>query len=162
MDNPYNTGSEKGSSVLGPTLEFKGELTADEDLLIHGSIKGSIKHSSNLKIGKEGKIDAEVQAEYIEVHGTVTGDLIGRKSIVVRDSANVSGNIISPKVSLHEGANFNGSIDMSEPAADQAEEPAPEQEASEPVDQLADDDDVAPDNVSDDSDAAPKRKVDAA
>lgn len=113
MENPYNTGREKGSSVLGPTLSFKGKLKADEDLLIHGRIQGSIEHSSNLKIGKEGRIDAEVRAKYIEVHGEVQGDLTGSKSVIVRDSANVSGNIYSPKVSLNEGATFNGSIDMS-------------------------------------------------
>lgn len=120
MDNPYNTGHERGSSVLGPTLKFKGELRADEDLLIRGQIEGSIQHSSNLKIGKEGNIKAEVSAEYIEVHGSVDGNLTGSKSVVVRDSANVSGNIFSPTVSLHEGAKFNGSIDMSgesEPAS---------------------------------------------
>ena len=65
MDNPYNSGPGKGSSVLGPTLKFKGELRADEDLLIRGRIEGSIQHSSNLKIGKEGNIKAEVSAEYI-------------------------------------------------------------------------------------------------
>ena len=128
MDNPYNTGHEKGSSVLGPTLKFKGELRADEDLLIRGQIEGSIQHSSNLKIGKEGNIKAEVTAEYIEVHGEVDGNLTGSKSVVVRDSANVSGNIYSPTVSLHEGAKFNGSIDMSGDA--KPAEKAPEKVAA--------------------------------
>lgn len=123
MDNPYNTGAEKGSSVLGPTLKFKGELTADEDLLVRGTIEGSIKHSSNLKIGKEGKVTAEVQAEHIEVHGEVNGDLSGSKSVVVRDSANINGNIYSPKVSLHEGAKFNGNIDMSGDGSAAAKKP---------------------------------------
>ncbi len=127
MDNPYNSGPGKGSSVLGPTLKFKGELRADEDLLIRGKIEGSIQHSSNLKIGKEGNIKAEVSAEYIEVHGEVDGNLTGSKSVVVRDSANVAGNIYSPTVSLHEGAKFNGSIDMSgntKPASKAPEKPA--------------------------------------
>ncbi len=127
MDNPYNSGPGKGSSVLGPTLKFKGELRADEDLLIRGKIEGSIQHSSNLKIGKEGSIKAEVNAEYIEVHGEVDGNLTGSKSVVVRDSANVAGNIYSPTVSLHEGAKFNGSIDMSgnaKPASKAPEKPA--------------------------------------
>ena len=131
MDNPYNSGPEKGSSVLGPTLKFKGELRADEDLLIRGKIEGSIKHSSNLKIGKEGNIKAEVSAEYIEVHGEVDGNLTGSKSVVVRDSANVAGNIYSPTVSLHEGAKFNGSIDMSGDAKPSAKSPEKKAEPAE-------------------------------
>lgn len=131
MENPYDKGNERGSSILGPTLKFKGELKADEDLLVHGKIEGSIKHSSNLKVGKSGKIYAEVEARYIEVHGSVTGDLTGRKSVVVRDGANVAGNVFSPSVSLHESAKFNGSIDMSgkEPVARKASEQRAEKPA---------------------------------
>lgn len=168
MENPYNTGYEKGSSVLGPTLKFKGELKADEDLLIRGKVEGSIHHSSNLKIGKEGQIEAEVSAEYIEVHGEVKGDLTGSKSVVVRDTANVSGNIYSPSVSLHEGAKFNGNIDMSgngkaaaktPPKAEKkAAEPAPE-EASASAD---DSQDEASSQEDTKSKSRSKRKVDAA
>ena len=155
MDNPYNTGHERGSSVLGPTLKFKGELRADEDLLIRGQIEGSIQHSSNLKIGKEGNIKAEVSAEYIEVHGAVDGDLTGSKSVVVRDSANVTGNIFSPTVSLHEGARFNGSIDMSgesEPASK-----APEKN-DEPMKPAAEAGDVEASDAGDDEKPAKKSR----
>jgi hypothetical protein len=36
MGNPYDTANER-TSVLGPTLRFKGELHADEELLIRGT-----------------------------------------------------------------------------------------------------------------------------
>ena len=137
MSNPYNSSNYNGSSVLGPTLSFKGELKADEDLLIRGKIEGTIQHSSNLKIGKEGKIKAKVNAEYIEVHGEVKGDLSGSKSVVVKDSANITGNIYSPSVSLYEGAKFNGNIDMSgktQPASKSPEAPSQSsEERNEPV-----------------------------
>ena len=112
MSNPYERNQRK-NSVLGPTLRFKGELSADEELLIQGKVEGTIKHSSNLTIGREGKLKADVSAEYIAIEGEVRGDLVGSKSVVVRDSANVDGNIHSPVVTLLEGAKFNGSIDMS-------------------------------------------------
>lgn len=117
MSNPYDNTRDENSSVLGPTLKFKGELTADEDLLIQGHIEGSIKHSSSLTIGETGHVKADVRAEYIAVEGRVTGDLNGSKSVKVRESAKINGNIISPKVSLVEGATFNGKIDMDGDAA---------------------------------------------
>jgi len=112
MSNPYDNTRDKNSSVLGPTLKFKGVLTADEDLLIQGRIEGSIKHTSSLTIGESGHIKADVKAEYIAVEGHVNGDLIGSKSVKVRETAKITGNIVSPNVSLVEGANFNGTIDM--------------------------------------------------
>ena len=113
MSHPYDMGDKKQVSILGPTLKFKGELTANEDLVIQGNIEGSIKHSSNLTIGDEGKIKADISAEHIAVEGKVDGDLDGRTSVVIKDTANVEGNIYSPTVTLHEGSTFNGKIDMS-------------------------------------------------
>jgi len=113
MSHPYDSGDKKQVSVLGPTLKFKGDLTANEDLVIQGQVEGKINHSSNLTIGKEGKVKANVRAEHITVEGTVDGDLEGRKAVAVKETANVTGNIASPTVTLHEGSTFNGNIDMS-------------------------------------------------
>ena len=123
MSNPYDKPTSTTSSVLGPTLKFKGELTANEDLVIQGQIEGSINHTSNLTIGEEGKLKADVVAEHISVEGKVDGDLQGRNSVVVTNSANVEGNIYSPVVTLHEGATFNGKIDMSGSAKPNEEAP---------------------------------------
>ena len=125
MSNPYETAKQKKTSVLGPTLRFKGELSAEEDLLIQGRVEGSIKHSSNLTVGEEGQVKANIAAEYIAVEGRVDGDMSGSRSVVIRDTANIDGNIFSPVVTLLEGATFNGSIDMSgKTAADVADKPA--------------------------------------
>lgn len=118
MSNPYESDRGNASSVLGPTLKFKGELSADEDLLIKGRVEGTINHSSSLTVGKGGHLKANVAAEYIVVEGRVEGDLNGTKCVKVRESAKIDGNIVSPSVSLVDGAKFNGKIDMNgEPSA---------------------------------------------
>ena len=118
MSNPYDNATDSKSSVLGPTLKFKGELKADEDILIQGQVEGTIKHSSSLTIGESGYVKADVTAEYIAVEGRVDGDLKGSKCVKIRESAKINGNVVSPKVSLVEGATFNGKIDMdSDPSA---------------------------------------------
>jgi cytoskeletal protein CcmA (bactofilin family) len=136
MSNPYDNANATIKSVLGPTLKFKGELTAEEDLLIQGEVEGSIKHTSTLRIGKEGTVKANVTAEYISVEGKVKGDLTGNSSVKVHESAEIEGNIYSPSVSLLEGATFNGSVDMSgngksqSMPAPKAEQPPVEAESS--------------------------------
>ena len=130
MSNPYDNARDSKSSVLGPTLKFKGELSADEDLLIRGRVEGTIRHSSSLTIGEGGHVKANVTAEYISVEGRVEGDLRGSKCIKIRETANVKGNVISPNVSLVEGATFNGKIDMdSDPMARTSGKPADRQDA---------------------------------
>jgi cytoskeletal protein CcmA (bactofilin family) len=111
MSNPYDTASER-MSVLPPTLRFKGELSADEDLLIQGTIEGSINHTQRVTIGKEGKVKANINAQVIKVEGTVEGDLHAEKSVYLDESGNLRGNIHAPSVCLIEGSRFNGAVDM--------------------------------------------------
>lgn len=111
MSNPYDNARDK-MSVLGPTLVFKGELSADEDLMLKGRVEGSINHTASLRIGEEGSVKGDIKAQYINVEGKVEGDMHGSSSVTVKDSADVKGNIYAPAVSLIEGARFNGSIDM--------------------------------------------------
>ena len=37
--------ANRNVAVLGPTLRFKGELSADEDFILQGRIEGSINHT---------------------------------------------------------------------------------------------------------------------
>ena len=111
MSNPYDSATER-ASILGPTLYFKGDLSADEDLLIQGRVEGSVTHTQRLTVGAQGTVKANIRAALIVVEGTVDGDLTADKSVVVKDSAKVCGNILAPTVSIQEGANFSGSIDM--------------------------------------------------
>jgi cytoskeletal protein CcmA (bactofilin family) len=124
------------TSVLGPTLRFKGELAADEDLLIQGQLEGSIEHSRSLTIGTEGGVKGNIRARIVIIDGTVEGDVHGLESVTVRETARVRGNIFAPRVGLADGAKFTGRIDM-----DAAESAAgsPSRRASSSRDQDSDD-----------------------
>lgn len=99
-------------SVFGPTLRFKGELKAQEDLKIEGRIEGTIHHQQRVVVGAKGEVVATVSAGSIDVEGKVQGDMNAKKSIKVNSSAVVRGNLRAPSVSITEGANFNGSVTM--------------------------------------------------
>jgi cytoskeletal protein CcmA (bactofilin family) len=101
------------ASVLGKTLIFKGELAADEDLILQGRVEGSIHHTQSLTVGVDGVVIGDTHARSIVVEGTVEGDLRATVSVLIAATAKVRGNIAAPRVGITEGANFNGSVDMS-------------------------------------------------
>jgi cytoskeletal protein CcmA (bactofilin family) len=111
MSNPHNSAPDR-ASVLGPTLFFKGDLSAEEDLLIQGRVEGSITHTQRLTVGAQGTVKANIRAAVIVVEGTVEGDLHAEKSVFVKETAKIVGNIHAPTVSILEGACFSGHIDM--------------------------------------------------
>jgi cytoskeletal protein CcmA (bactofilin family) len=111
MTSPNDLAGEK-SSVLGPTLRFKGELHSDEDLTIHGEVQGSIVHSQRLTIGPQGRVKADIKGQTVVIQGTVEGDVTATVSIAVVSGAQMTGDVRAPSISIVEGANFNGGVFM--------------------------------------------------
>ena len=109
---PAGQEASRKVSVLGKTLVFKGELSADEDIILQGRVEGSIHHTQSVTVGIDGVVIGDTHARSIVVEGTVEGDLRGVVSVLIAATAKVRGNISAPRVGIMEGANFNGSVDM--------------------------------------------------
>jgi len=106
----------KNVSVIGPTLIIKGELSADEDLVIEGQIEGTIAHhKKNLTIGKEGRVKADIHASSVLVEGHLVGDIHSEGIVSLAKSASVKGDIHCGRIVMEDGARFSGRIEMGEP-----------------------------------------------
>ncbi len=106
----------KNVSVIGPTLVFKGELSADEDLVIEGHIEGTIAHhKKHLTIGKQGRVKADIHASSVIVEGELIGDIHSEGVVSLANGANVKGNIYCGRIVMEDGARFKGKIDMGQP-----------------------------------------------
>ena len=103
-------------SVIGPTLAFRGELSADEDLVIEGTIVGSIAHhEKNLTVGKHGKVTADIHANSVIIEGELNGDIHSDGLVSLARGSVVNGNIYCARVMMEDGARFSGKIDMGLP-----------------------------------------------
>lgn len=120
-------------SVIGPTLIFKGELSANEDLIIEGQIEGKIAHQDkNLTVGKNGRVTANIHAKQIEILGTVDGDIRGDEIVKLAKTAVVNGNIQCGRIAMEDGAHFSGSITMTPQKAERkTDKSAPRSDDSE-------------------------------
>ncbi len=100
------------ASVLGASLRFRGELSAQEDLIVQGSVEGSITHTQSLTIGPEGSMKGDIRARVIIIDGKVDGDLFATELVNIRATAKVKGNVFAPRVGVMEGAFFQGQVEM--------------------------------------------------
>jgi len=125
-------------SVIGPTLTFRGELSADEDLVIEGMIEGTIAHhNKNITIGKQGRVIADIHANSVVVEGELKGDIHSDGLVSLADGASVTGNIYCARVVLQEGAWFSGKIDMGTMTRVADEPDSDEEDLDEPQDLTA-------------------------
>jgi cytoskeletal protein CcmA (bactofilin family) len=111
----------KERALIGPSIEIKGSLSGGEDLFVEGRVEGKIELAQySVTIGASGRIKADIQGRTIIVNGEVEGNLYGSEQIILRQSSKVTGNLVAPRVSLEDGANFKGSIDMTSKPAPEA------------------------------------------
>ena len=112
--------SAKNQALIGSSIKIEGNLSGGEDLFVEGQIDGKIElNQHNVTIGTNGRIKADIHGRSIIIMGEVKGNLYGSEQIVLRKSSKVRGNLFATRVSLEDGADFKGSIDMtSKPAVE--------------------------------------------
>ena len=97
---------------VGKSVIFKGELISSEDMIIDGRVEGTIEvHDHALTIGPGAQIHADIDARSVTVRGAVTGTIKAASLVEVRETGSIEGDIISPHVSVAEGAVVRGRID---------------------------------------------------
>lgn len=112
IDENHN-GNGATQSVIGGSLVLNGDLSAQEDLLIEGTVMGTITHQAeNLEIGASSNVQADIVAQRVTIEGKVRGDVRASEMIIVEATARIEGNLFAPSIELKEGAKFKGGIDM--------------------------------------------------
>src|SRR6266852_7683910 len=81
-------------ATIGRTLVIKGEISGSEALYIDGRIEGKITMpESRVTIGRNGKVDASIQAREVVVMGKVTGNIDCSDRVDIRSEGAVNGDI---------------------------------------------------------------------
>lgn len=117
IEHPVNTATivkeHNQPMAIGATIHIKGDVTGDEDLIIHGHVEGRVNLKDyQVTIGPKGSVKANIHARQVVIEGQLNGDIKGEEKVIIRKTGNVLGNVISPRVTLEDGAMFKGSIEM--------------------------------------------------
>ncbi len=105
--------TQETPATIGATIKISGDISGDENLIVHGEVEGSITLvQNNVTVGEDGQVKANVHARIIEIGGKVDGDLQGIEQVIIRKSGDIRGNVTAPRVTLEDGCRFKGSIDM--------------------------------------------------
>ncbi|MGA8871448.1 MAG: polymer-forming cytoskeletal protein [Candidatus Acidiferrales bacterium] len=103
-------------ACLGASLEIKGKIIGEEDLQIDGKVDGPVSlEGRRLTVGRTGKLNSEISAGEVIVHGTVTGNIRARDRVEIRKDGSVIGDIAAARISIEDGAYFKGRIEIDRP-----------------------------------------------
>jgi len=111
------------AGVIGKGLHIKGELHGEEDLIIEGSVEGTITMQKSLAIETGGQIKADIETENITIRGEMQGNLRARQKITIHAGGRLLGDVQAPRIEIEDGAYYKGNIDMPEGGKLQAPPP---------------------------------------
>jgi cytoskeletal protein CcmA (bactofilin family) len=103
----------RGSARLGSSLQIKGHITGTEDLQIDGKVDGPISlRGHELTVGRNAELTSEIHARGVVVYGKVVGNLHARDRVDVKSDGSVIGDISTARISIEDGAQFKGRIEI--------------------------------------------------
>jgi cytoskeletal protein CcmA (bactofilin family) len=105
-------GNAEYPTTLGPDATFKGELSFDKGLRLQGKFEGKISSGGRLLIAKEARMQADVDASTVIVEGDVKGNLTANERIELKSSARYEGDLRASKLTVDEGAVFQGQVSV--------------------------------------------------
>ncbi len=104
------------STVLASDVEFEGEMSFDEPVLIKGSFRGRISSGTSLYIGETANVMADVHAELVSVQGKLKGDIAAVRRLELFSGSQLRGSVVSPDIIMQSGAELNGTVKMESPS----------------------------------------------
>jgi cytoskeletal protein CcmA (bactofilin family) len=103
-------GNQEYPTVLGPDVSFKGELSFEKGMKVHGRLEGKITSPGRLHVAKEAKIQADIEAGTIVVEGEIHGNLLASDRIELKQASRYEGDLTASKLVVDEGAVFKGHV----------------------------------------------------
>ena len=93
-------------SVIDAWLTITGNLQSEGEVQVDGQIQGDIR-CAHLTVGRDAMVNGNITAEEVVVRGKVKG-VIRANRVILQDSAQVDSEIFHKKLSIEEGACFEG------------------------------------------------------
>ena len=105
---------EQEEKSIEINAQMQGTLTFSDpvNLKINGRFNGQLESRGTLSIGQTASVDANINGDNIVIAGKVRGNIVAKKMLVLMPSAILSGDISTPKLSIVEGAIFQGRCQM--------------------------------------------------
>jgi cytoskeletal protein CcmA (bactofilin family) len=103
-------------SRITHSLSIHGQITGEEDLYIDGEVSGKIRIAGGkVTIGPNGRVDSDIESREIEVHGHAQGLLRAAERVFLGRTASASGDIVTHRISIEDGASFTGRVEVLRP-----------------------------------------------
>ena len=104
------------STVIGSGSKFVGEISGEENIVIHGQIEGDCNLQGTVVVEEGAKWIGTIKASNVVIAGYVKGDISAKEKLELASTAEIEGNLAGPVIAVAEGAIIKGNMQMTEGA----------------------------------------------
>lgn len=95
-------------NVIGKGTIIQGNIVAEGDLLIEGTVRGDVTTKTTLIVGKSCVIEGNILADHAEVAGQVKGTVQALGLLIIKSSSMIDGDVLTKNLNVESGSTFNG------------------------------------------------------
>lgn len=99
-------------SIIAADLTVTGDLQTDGVVRVEGRIAGNVIAESQLLLSQGGVVEGDLQTREAILAGEVHGTVAASERIEVQATAQIHGDIVTPRLLIQEGGRINGAIRM--------------------------------------------------
>ena len=107
-----NQKEDNVDTVVGPSVSVEGDFSSAGNIVVKGSVSGSVHTSRHLLVEEGAKILANVQAGSATISGLVRGNVRVSDSLVLTSTAKILGDINAEVLQVDAGAILIGKVSM--------------------------------------------------
>ena len=109
------SGVARSQSLIQEGVAVRGDMKAEGDVRLDGSLEGSLSSRSRVIVGATGTVHADIEAGEVLVMGKVWGKVVGHRRVELRKGARVEGDLTTQSLVIEEGVFFKGLSQMTAP-----------------------------------------------
>jgi cytoskeletal protein CcmA (bactofilin family) len=100
------------STVISQGITIEGELTADEDVLIQGTLRGKLVTKDAVSVESGAVVEADIAALSLSVGGQIRGNVTAKERVDLMPGGRLIGDVKASRLTIADGASFKGNVDM--------------------------------------------------
>ncbi len=101
---------KEAETIIGPSVKVKGNFHGTGNIIIEGTVEGSVKTDKYLLVGEKAEISASVEAGEAKIAGAITGNITVKGYLDVAATAEITGDINAHEISIEKGGVVNGKL----------------------------------------------------
>jgi cytoskeletal protein CcmA (bactofilin family) len=99
-------------SIIASDMTVIGDLETEGVVRVEGRVRGTVRAGTQVLVAAGAVVEGDLHAQEAVIAGQVSGAIHARERVELQATAMVAGDVLTPRISIIEGARMTGEVKM--------------------------------------------------